>query len=131
MKKLFALLSLTLLASGCSSAPPNGSASRDTYDSCIAQADFIEKAGGSKARSAASEYREYCTCTSKIYWELEKENGQSFIFGAIDNPKLDAEVFEKCATDEMRKKREEKIAKAKKREEDIINYITNLDSMYK
>ena len=132
MKRLIAIFLTAITASACGAgAPPKDSASRAAYDSCNATADLIEKAGGSKARSAAQQYREYCTCTSKFYWSLEKEKGYSFIFEAIDNQEFDEEVFEKCATAEMRKKREEEIELAKKRKEEIIEFINSIDALYK
>ena len=130
MKRLIAIFSTAVALTACG-APPKDSASRAAYDSCNAQADLIEKAGGSNARSAAQQYREYCTCTSKIYWKLEQEKGYSFIFGAIDNSDLDAEIFDKCATKEMRRKREQEIEMAKKRKQEIIDFIEKIDSLYK
>ena len=116
-----------LLLSACSNLPPKDSASRVAYDSCITNADLLREATGSQNQEAIKKIREYCICQSEVYWELEQKQGWSMAF----NKETEKKIFAKCATDEMRKKEERRIAEIKRREQARQRFIDNIENLYR
>ncbi len=126
--RVFSSIFSTLIITACGlNLPPEDSISRGTYDSCMANADAMEKAGGSKIYKIVRQKREYCKCSSEVLWEAEQELGWSM----VEDRKTGEKLFNKCASNEEKEKKQQEIAEQKRKEEEKQKFIDSIDSLFR
>lgn len=107
--------------------PPEDSVSKGAYDSCMASVELMNSAVGSRNQDKILQVRDYCSCSAKILWEAEQQLGWS----VLEDEKTGLKVFEKCATPEQRREKQQQTDDQKRKESERQKFIDSIDSLFR
>ena len=115
------------VACGSFVPPEESTLARGNYNSCMQNVELMEFAGGSKNQAKIRQMRDFCSCSAEVMWEAEQELGWS----AIEDKKTGLKLFDQCATDEMRKEKQQEINEQERKALEKQRFIDSIDSLFR